>query len=197
MNSNDPRSYSELLGELESTVGSAQMNLVRAVNREMTKLYWNIGRSIVQREEFESWEGGLVDSVSKDLQVRHPGSTAFSAENVQRMRRFFLAYTRDYGQTVAGHEMDSVNLPEVLTGLPWRHNTLLVETVQDPAERLWYAETAVESGWSLEVLQREIRKGRYRQPDEIAAPAPVPSPDLAREMMTDALTAEFLHLTFR
>ncbi len=197
MNSNDPRSYSELLGELESAVGSAQSSLVHAVNRAVIKLYWDIGRSIVQREEFESWEGGLVDSISRDLQVRHPGSMAFSAENVQRMRRFFLAYTRDYGQTVAGLEMDGVNLPEVLTGLPWRHNNLLVEIVQDPAERLWYAQTAVESGWSLEVLEHEIRQGRYRQPGKIAAPAPVPSPDLTREMMTDPLTAEFLRLTFR
>jgi predicted nuclease of restriction endonuclease-like (RecB) superfamily len=173
------------------------MNLVTAVNRQIIKLFWDIGRSIVQREEFESWEGGLVESVSNDLQVRHPGSKAFSVENVHHMRRFFLAYTRDYGQTVAGHEMDGVNLPEVLTGLPWRHNTLLLETVQDPSERLWYAETAIESGWSLEVLEREIRRGRYRQPDEVAAAAPVPSPDLAREMMTDPLTAEFLRLTFR
>jgi len=197
MNSNDPRSYSELLGELESTVGGAQLSLVRSVNREIIKLYWDIGRTIVQREEFESWEGGLVDSVSRDLQSGHPGSLAFSTENVHRMRRFFLAYTRDYGQSVQAHETDGVNLPEVLTGLPWRHNTLVVEIVQDPAERLWYAQIAVESGWSREVLEHEIRRERYRQPGKITAPVPVPSPDLTREMMTDPLTAEFLHLTFR
>jgi len=196
MNSNDPRSYSELLGELEAAVGGAQSSLIRAVNRAVIKLYWDIGRSIVQREEFESWEGGLVESISRDLQVRHPGTKAFSSENVQRMRRFFLAYTRDYDQTVEGHEMDGVNLPEILTDLPWRHNLLLIELVQDPAERLWYAQTAVESGWSLEVLEHEIRQGRHRQQAKMAAPAPVPSPDLVHEMMTDSLIAEFLRLSF-
>ncbi len=197
MNSNDPRSYSELLSELESAVGNAQSTLVRAANRAVIRLFWDIGRSIVQREEFESWEGGLVDSICRDLQVSHPGSMAFSCENVHRMRRFFLAYTRDYSQTAEVHDMDGVNLPEVLTDVPWRHNLLLLEIVQDPAQRLWYAQTAVESGWGLEVLEHEIRQGRYRQPDKIAAPAPVPSPDLAREMMTDPLIAEFLHLSFR
>jgi predicted nuclease of restriction endonuclease-like (RecB) superfamily len=196
MNSNDPRSYSELLGELESAVGSAQSSLVRAVNRAVIQLYWDIGRSIVQREEFESWEGGLVDSISRDLHVRHPGSLAFSVENVKLMRQFFLAYTRDYGQTAEGREMDGVNLPEVLTGLPWCHNLLLIEIVQDPAERLWYAQTAAQLGWSLTALEHEIRQGRYRQSGKTAAPAPVPLPDLTREMMTDPLTAEFLRLTF-
>ncbi len=197
MNSNDPRSYSELLSELESAVGNAQSTLVRAANRAVIRLFWDIGRSIVQREEFESWEGGLVDSICRDLQVSHPGSMAFSCENVHRMRRFFLAYTRDYGLTAEGHEMDGVNLPEVLTQLPWRHNVLLVEIVQDPAERLWYAQTAAELGWSRDALEHEIRQGRYRQPGKMAAPAPIPSPDLAREMLKDPLTAEFLRLSFR
>jgi len=196
MNSNDPRSYSELLSELESAVGCAQSSLIRGANRAVITLFWTIGRSIVQREEFESWEGGLVESLSPDLRASHPGSIAFSVENIQRMRRFFLAYTRDYGQTPEGQEMDGVNLPEVLTELPWRHNILLLEIVQDPAERLWYAQTAVELGWGLEVLEREIRQGRYRQPGKIAGPVPMPSPDLAREMVTDPLTAEFLRLSF-
>ncbi|MFB3903175.1 MAG: DUF1016 N-terminal domain-containing protein [Acidobacteriota bacterium] len=196
MNSNDPRSYSELLGELESAVAGARSGLGRAVNRAVIELYWSIGRSIVQREEFESWEASLVDAVSRDLQVRYPGTTAFATENVQRMRRFFLAYTRDYVQTAEAHEMDGVNLPAVLTELPWRHNVLLLEIVQDPAERLWYAQTAVEMGWSVEALEHEIRQGRYRQSAKIAAAAPVPSPDLAREMMTDPLTAELVRLSF-
>jgi predicted nuclease of restriction endonuclease-like (RecB) superfamily len=196
MNSNDPRSYSELLSELEAAVRNAQSRVVRAANRAVIRLFWDIGRGIVQREEFESWGGGLVDSICGDLQARHPRTTTFSAENVHRMRRFFLAYTRDYGQRAEGHEMDGVNLPEILTELPWGHNVLLLEIVQDPPERLWYAQAAVESGWGLEAMEHEIRRGRYRQPGKIAAPAPVRSPDLTREMMTDPLIAEFLRLSF-
>lgn len=197
MNSNDPQSYSELLSELGSAVGNTQSSLIRAVNGAVIKLYWDIGRSIVQREEFESWESGLVESISRDLQSRYPGSTAFSAENVQLMRRFFLAYTSDFSRTAEGLEMDGVNLPEVLRNLPWRHNVLLLEIVQDPAERLWYAQTAVESGWSLPALEHEIRQGRYRQPAKIAAAASVPAADLVHDMMTDSRITEFLRLTFR
>ena len=157
---------------MESAVGCATASAVQAVNRAVIQLFWDIGRSIVQREEFESWEAGWVDSISRDLQSTYPGSTAFSAQNIQRMRRFFLAYTRDYGETAEGHEMDGINLPEVLTALPWRHNVLLVEIVQDPAERLWYAQTAVEFGWGRETLEHEIRQGRYRQSGKVTCSSP-------------------------
>ncbi|RPI20445.1 MAG: DUF1016 family protein [Acidobacteria bacterium] len=197
MSPNDPRSYSELLTELESGVECARSNAVRSINRTVIELFWSIGRAIVQREEFESWESGLVDTISKDLLKKYPGSLAFSAENVRRMRKFFLAYTREYVEAAQPDaEFDALNLPEVLTQLPWRYNILLMEIVQDPAHRLWYAENAAEQGWSLEVLEHQIREGVHRHAGRIGASGAGSSPDLTRQILADPFNAEFINLAF-
>ncbi|HXK61575.1 MAG TPA: DUF1016 N-terminal domain-containing protein [Acidobacteriota bacterium] len=197
MKSDDPRSYSELLTELKSAVRCAQSSAVRAINRRVIELYWSIGRTIIQREEFESWESEVVDTISRDLLQVFPGSMAFSADNIRRMRQFFLAYTRDYLKTAAPcTDLDGLNLPEVLTYLPWRHNILLVELVQEPAHRLWYAQNAAEQGWSLKMLERQIRDGAHRQFGQVGGQPAVPSADLAREILADPFNAEFLRLIF-
>ena len=41
--------YSDLLGEIKGRIRTAQYDALRAVNKELITLYWNIGELIVQR----------------------------------------------------------------------------------------------------------------------------------------------------
>ena len=47
--------YAELIGDIKQRIRSAQYNALKAVNRELIGLYWDIGEIIVTRQQKESW----------------------------------------------------------------------------------------------------------------------------------------------
>jgi len=84
--------YGALLREIKARIRSAQYAALRAVNRELIQLYWDIGRLIVERQAGETWGRSVVQNLAKDLQAEFPGVTGFSAPNLYKMRQFYAAY---------------------------------------------------------------------------------------------------------
>src|SRR5262249_40121590 len=194
-----PPGYAELLEDLKGRVRAAQLKAALAVNRELTQLYWDIGRLIVERQEREAWGKGIVDRLAKDIQKAFPGLQGFSPRNVWRMRAFYLAYTKEVTilpQPVA--ELDGVNLPPAVQEIPWGHNAWLLEKVKDPLQRLWYAQQTVQHGWSRNILELQIQSNLYgRQGKAVtnfAATLPPPQSDLAQQALKDPYLFDFLTL---
>ena len=50
-----PPGYTELLEDLENRIRQTQVRAATAASRELIRLYWDIGREIVQRREREGW----------------------------------------------------------------------------------------------------------------------------------------------
>jgi len=48
-----------------------------------------------------------------------------------------------------------------LAQLPWYHNIALIEKLDNPDERLWYARQAIQTGWSRNVLVHQIETQLY------------------------------------
>ena len=49
--------------------------------------------------------------------------------------------------------------------LPWRHNIVLMDKIQDADERNWYISKIYENGWSSDFLLLQINSELYkRQP---------------------------------
>ena len=54
--------YGALLGEIKQRIRSAQYEALKAVNRELISLYWDIGKIIVSKQEGrETWGKGIVN----------------------------------------------------------------------------------------------------------------------------------------
>ena len=47
--------YPRLLTEIKERIRFAQYEALKAVNRELVGLYWDIGRMIVERQELGGW----------------------------------------------------------------------------------------------------------------------------------------------
>ena len=45
-----PNNYPELLSNIKERIRSAQYDALRAVNKELITLYWDIGKMIVENE---------------------------------------------------------------------------------------------------------------------------------------------------
>lgn len=195
----EPASYGQLLEEIKQRIRTAQIRAALAVNRELVLLYWEIGRSIVERQHAEGWGKSVIDRISKDLQTEFPGISGFSAQNLWYMRGFYLAWTQGTPnlQQLVG-DLDSASPPPCVAGIPWGHNIQLVTKVKDPTERLWYAQKTTENGWSRSVLVHQIESDLYhRQGNTISnfqQTLPAPQSDLAQQLLKDPYTFDFLTL---
>ena len=194
-----PVDYAVFFESLKHRVQQAQTRAVLSVNRELIQLYWDIGRSIVERQEREGWGKGVVDRLASDMQKAFPGIQGFSPRNVWRMRAFFLAYRElPANLTQPASDFDSPILPQAAAEIPWFHNVILLEKLKDPAERLWYAAKTLEHGWSRAVLTVQIESELYRRQGKavsnFAVTLPAPQSDLVQQSFKDPYLFDFLTL---
>jgi predicted nuclease of restriction endonuclease-like (RecB) superfamily len=201
--------YARLLDELRTRIRTAQVKAALSVNRELIDLYWQIGSSIVERQQFEGWGKSIIDRLARDIQQSFPGMPGFSPRNIWRMRAFYLAWRQaNLSQTVtdsgtailprAVAELDEPILPRAVAEIPWGHNIALMEKLESPKERLWYAEQSTVQGWSRPVLVHQIETGLYHRSGKaitnFAATLPAPASDLAQQLIKDPYNFDFLTL---
>ena len=64
--------YATWLQTLKARIQSARNSAGRAVNRELILLYWDLGRSIVEKQQALGWGKSVVERLSADLQAEFP-----------------------------------------------------------------------------------------------------------------------------
>ena len=146
-----PQDYPRLLTEIKERIRSAQYEALKAVNKELVGLYWDIGRMIVERQDVEGWGKAVVEQLAADLRTEFPGVGGFSASNLWRMKAFFEAYT--------GLE----KLAPLVREIGWSHNLAILERCKDPLEREFYLRMTRKFGWSKNVLIHQIDNQSYEK----------------------------------
>jgi predicted nuclease of restriction endonuclease-like (RecB) superfamily len=108
-----PQTYTELLTEIKSRIRTAQYTALKAVNKELISLYWDIGKSVVEQ-------------LSKDLREEFSEHQGFSPQNLWFMRQFYLEYR------------DNEKLQPLVREIGWTHNLNIFSKCKDNLEREFY-----------------------------------------------------------
>ena len=87
-----PAGYSEWLAELKRAITASRCRAVAAVNTELVKLYWRLGRDILERQAKLGWGAKIIDRLAHDLRTAFPGMRGFSRANLMYMRAFADAW---------------------------------------------------------------------------------------------------------
>ena len=143
--------YRHLLMEIKQRIRSAQYEALKAVNREMINLYWDIGQIIVTQQQGASWGKSVVEQLAKDLQAEFPGISGFSAANLWRMRLFYESY------------VNNEKLAPMVREIGWSHNLVIVEKCKDDLEREFYIRMTRKFGWTKNVLIHQIENQTYEK----------------------------------
>ncbi len=53
--SNITKNYADFLNDLKLKIHTAQQKAARTVNQDLILLYWEIGKSILEKQENEGW----------------------------------------------------------------------------------------------------------------------------------------------
>jgi len=144
MSSLDGDGYADALVNAKNTIRSARTRAVLAVNSELVAMYWDLGQLIVERQAAQGWGSKVIERLSNDLRAEFPEMTGLSRSNLMYMRSFAQAWP------------DRSIVPQLVGQLPWGHNRLLIDKLNDAATREWYARSAIEHGWSRAVLENQI-----------------------------------------
>ena len=189
----DPAAYLVWLGELKQRIVAARVSAARRVNAELIHLYWDLGRSIVEKQRAQGWGESVVERVAADLRRTFPGMTGFSARNIWDMKRLYIAYSEpQFLQQVVAELKRSPTLthflpqavaeirgPEILEQtvqgsppqefnellalVPWGHHRFILDKLSDPAARLYYLRATAAFGWSRNVLLNQIKARAYER----------------------------------
>ncbi|MBN3888626.1 MAG: DUF1016 domain-containing protein [Nostoc sp. JL31] len=143
--------YRHLLMEIKQRIRSAQYEALKAVNREMINLYWDIGQIIVTQQQGASWGKSVVEQLAKDLQAEFPGISGFSAANLWQMRLFYESY------------VNNEKLALMVREIGWSHNLVIVEKCKDDLEREFYIRMTRKFGWTKNVLIHQIENQTYEK----------------------------------
>jgi len=185
------KEYQSTLLDLKKKIRESQLKAMTFVNKELIRLYWTIGKTIIEKQEKSGWGSNVIEKLAKDIQNAFPGIEGFSRANIFRMKGFFSAYEK-----VAQAVRQLESLP--VFSIPWGHNIILMQKIKNSDERLWYASKVIEHGWSRSMLLTWIENKLYRREGKaitnFKAVLPSPSSDLAQQTLKDPYTFDFLTL---
>ena len=137
--------------EIKEQILLSQYRALKAVNKELINLYWDIGKSIVQKQQQYGWGKSIVKNLSKELQKEFVGIKGFSVQNLWNMRQFYLAYK------------DSERLQTLSREISWSHNTLIFQKCKDDLQREFYIKAVIKFGWTYRVLDNQIDNQTYEK----------------------------------
>lgn len=184
---NDP-SYVAFLKLAKEKVKSAQIRAALAVNTEMLLFYWDLGCMMIEQQAKSSWGAKWIEQFSADLRKSFPDQAGFSRTNLHYMRKFAEIYPNiEIVQQVVGR-------------LPWGQNILLL-SLEDPQERQWYAEKAIEEGWVRDDLYKALKNKQYQSQGKLTHKVSnymerlsLPQSKQAHEILKDPYKFHFLTL---
>ncbi|MFM6817464.1 MAG: YhcG family protein, partial [Dolichospermum sp.] len=151
MNNPIADNYINLLMEVKQRICSAQYEALKAVNREMINLYWDIGQMIFAKQQNSNWGKSVVEQLSKDLQTEFPGISGFSARNIWNMRNFYVTYSQNE------------KLQPLVAEIGWTHNIVILEKCKNDLEREFYIKMTRKFGWTKNVLIHQIENQTYEK----------------------------------
>jgi predicted nuclease of restriction endonuclease-like (RecB) superfamily len=143
--------YGSFLSTLKSRIHSAQFKALRAVNKELIALYWDLGKLIEERQVADSWGKGVVEKLSRDLRAEFGEKSGYSVQNLWYMRKFYREYK------------DMPILQPLAGELAWTKNTLILDRCQHAQEREFYLRATARFGWTRRVLDHQIENKSFEK----------------------------------
>ncbi len=191
--------YKKWLNELKSKIKSSQIKAALSVNSELIKLYWEIGKMIVDKQKESKWGSGFIEQLAQDLRNEFPGLKGFSQTNIYAMRQFYLFYNqpdKNFHQ-LGGKSIEGIY--QNLLFVPWRHHILIIQKSESVEEAIFYINKTIENNWSRAVLEYQIETNLYERQGKAVTnfknTLPHPESDLAQQLLKDPYNFDFITLS--
>ena len=147
----DLQQYGGFIKEIKDLIYRRQYEAMKAVNKELINLYWEIGEEINNQQSAQGWGKSIVEILASELQKEFPGIRGFSSANLWRMRNFYLTYSQNE------------KLAPMVREISWTKNLIIMERCKDELEREFYIKIVRKFGWTKDVLINNLENNAYQK----------------------------------
>ncbi len=183
------KEYDVILKHAVAEIHANRSLVARQLNSASTSIYWSLGKLLFEKQLVEGYGSGVVNQLSFDLKNEFP-DMGLSPRNLWNMKRFYERYY-----------LADEKLLRCVAVLPWRHNLLLLDKIQSFEAVEFYANEAVNKGWSRDILLNAIKMDNYAHAKKqikshnFNETLPAIDADYANEVFKDAYNLGFLGIT--
>ncbi len=170
------KEFKNIVEEIKQQINSTQLEIFRNANMNLLKLYYNIGKTI---NENSSWGNKFIDELAIELKITFPNIKGFSVRNLKSMKKYYIECSKNEKVQMSSAQ------------IPWSHNMLILDKIQDDIKRIWYMKQTAINGWSYDVLAFQIKSELYERqvlgdkPNNFNESLSSPQSELAKDMMKD------------
>lgn len=141
--------YLNFKNEITARIRSAQYEALKAVNKEMIALYWEVGKRITEQQTALGWGKSVVENLSRDIQKEFPGIKGFGVSNMWDMARFYAEYQHN-------------EILQPLVGeISWSKHIVILTKCKETQQRQFYILATKKYGWTKDVLINKIEAKTY------------------------------------
>ncbi len=185
----------QIISDIQHIVRQAQDKAYRSINQAMVQAYWRVGRRIVEEEQQGISKAAYGKEVLKTLSMalQQEFGKGFSVDNLENMRRFYLAYPNSETLSRKSEPPDF--------RLSWSHYQKLLR-IENLEERAFYEIEAAQNNWSLRELKRQYDSALYLRLALSTDKAGIKQlgqdgqvMESPQDAVKDPYVLEFLHLT--
>ena len=145
-----------LYAELRTLITNSRQRLAGAVNAELTRLYWAVGKRLrteVLGDARADYGAKLIEQLGQQLSQEF--GRGFEFRNLRRMMKFADAFP------------EPVIVSTLSTQLSWSH-VIAIVALKTPQARQFYSEQAAQNLWSVRELHHQIERKVFER-TELAA----------------------------
>lgn len=141
--------YLNSKNEITARIRSAQYEALKAVNKEMIALYWEVGKRITEQQTASGWGKSVVENLSRDIQKEFPGIQGFGVRNMWDMARFYAEY------------QSNEILQPLVAEISWSKHIVILTKCKETRQRQFYILATKKHGWTKDVLINKIEAKTY------------------------------------
>lgn len=141
--------YLNFKNEITARIRSAQYEALKAVNKEMIALYWEVGKRITEQQTALGWGKSVVENLSRDIQKEFPGIQGFGVRNMWDMARFYAEY------------QSNEILQPLVAEISWSKHIVILTKCKETRQRQFYILATKKYGWTKDILINKIEAKTY------------------------------------
>ncbi|MUV04536.1 DUF1016 family protein [Flavobacterium rakeshii] len=168
--------------EIAQLIRQARNNALKAVNKELINLYWNIGHYISLKIKNAEWGDKTVGELADFLKKNHSELKGFTRTALYRMVKFYEMYCsnqfvaavkqqiqkpdnqkHEIGATL-WHQFESEDIREtILAKISWSHHRIIFGRCGTDEERIFYIKLSIKENYSVRELDRQISASLFER----------------------------------
>lgn len=173
--------------EIKGIIEDSRVKAIRAVDHVRVKMYWELGRKIVEEEQQGKGRAEygkfLIKNLSESLLTEY--GSGFSKRRLHLYCQFYRTYPI---------------VPAPRAQLGWSHFKILL-SIENQLKRFFYQAECIKNTWSYRQLERQVNAGLYERlllsndPEAVLSIAKSEKEPIdAKEIIKDPIVLEFLGL---